>query len=954
MNHNRINRILALVVFLIALVTYVLTVQPSVSFWDCGEFAAVAYGLEVPHPPGAPLWTLVGRFAMMIPYVSDVGLRLNIISNLLSALAIMFLYLVSVRLIIQWRSVPKSLTDALIVYGSSAVGALTLTFSDTFWFNAVEAEVYAGSIFFVAIVAWLGMVWYEKANTPRSEKYLLMAAYLIGLSIGIHQLSLLAYFTIGLLIYFKYYEYNPAWRDFPKTEFRFRGTTSRNASLNFKSFVTACIVIALSFFVIYPGVVEWLPSILDGELRIGSTHIEDSVILQLLPLFIVIGIIYGIYYSVQHKKKVLNLALTSILLILIGYSTYALILIRAEAKPPINENNPDNLARFVSYMGREQYGESPPIFKRRWTNEPEKVARFKNYKSDWDYFLSYQLNHMYLRYFGFNFIGRSGDIQDAPVEWFGDHSKDSTVSPKGFPARYYAIPLVLGLLGVFYHFRKDWKLALAFLALFITTGLALVVYFNMQNPQPRERDYFYVGSFFVFAMWVGFGVSAILEYFEQNLKQSKLLSTVLGGLLGVFLFIVPVNMAVQNWFTHDRSRNYVPWDLSYNTLQSCEKDAVLFTNGDNDTFPLWYLQEVEGIRTDIRVVNLSLVNTEWYIMQLKNEEPHGAKKVAFTFNDAQIREISHSGGMFWETKDVSLQVPRKVLEEFGVTDTSVLNSEKITFRMPSTYPGGMKAIRTQDAMVRSIIEANKWERPIYFAVTVAREARIGLDEYLRMEGLALRVTPNRRNIGGEAEYISRQAMEAHLMNEPQVFYREPHKGFKFRGLNDSTIYFDENVQRLCGNYRQAFLSLAVHYLNVEKNNEKVIQVLDKMEEKLPRRFIYMEYPLLYSIANIYNRAGRQDIYAELLNEVEQKCLVAIEKNPNDIASSYWNPYSVLLDVYRNTEQHQKEMDLWMKIAAAYPDDPAVKQRIAELQAQINAQKNSSQRDSMKQMNSQKN
>jgi hypothetical protein len=892
--------------------TYILTVQPSVSFWDCGELSATAAKMEVPHQPGAPLWTLISRFVMMIPYAADLGLRVNLAANLLSALAVMFLYLISVRLIVQWRGFPKTMVDAIVAYGSSAIGAMVLTFSDTFWFNAVESEVYAGSMFFVLIVVWLGCVWYDKSNAPGSEKYLLIAAYLVGLSIGVHQLSLMVYFTIGLLIYFRKYDYT------------------------FKSFLTASIIVALSFFIIYPGVVEWLPSLLDGDLRIGSTHIQDSVIVQFLPVFVVVGVIYGIYYSVKHKKRTLNIAFTSVLLILLGYSTYTLIIIRAAAKPAINMSNPDNMSRFVSYIGREQFGAQPPIMKRRWSDEPDKAARFKNYKSDLDYFWSYQLDHMYLRYFGFNFVGRSGDIQDARVEWFGDHSKESTASPKGFPSRYFAIPLLLGIIGAFYHFRKDWKPALAFMALFVTTGIALVVYFNMQNPQPRERDYFYVASFGVFALWVGFGVSAILEFFEENLKQSKALKPALGSILGLLVFIVPVNMAVQNWHTHDRSKNFVPWDLSYNTLQSCEKDAVLFTNGDNDTYPLWYLQEVEDIRTDVRVVNLSLLNTDWHILQLKNEQPHGSKKVNFTLSDAQILDIARQGGMLWEAKDVVLPVPRKALEEFGVTDTSVLRSEKITFRMPSTYPGEMKAIRTQDAMVKSLIEANKWERPIYFAVTVGTDGRIGLDEYLRMEGLAMRITPNRRNVG-ETEYVSREAMEAHLMNEIDGFYREPHKGFKFRGLNDSTIYFDENVHRLCGNFRQAFLSLAIHYLNVEKNNEKAVQVLDRMDEKLPRKLIHMDYRLMYSIANLYNRAGRRDLYLSMLDDVGRDCEAAIQRNPNDIGSSYWNPYNILLDVYKNKKDYTKEMNLWTRIATVYPNDPTIKQRMAELQSLINAQ-----------------
>ena len=320
---------------------------------------------------------------------------------------------------------------------------------------------------------------------------------------------------------------------------------------------------------------------------------------------------------------------------------------------------------------------------------------------------------MYLRYFLWNFVGRAGDIQDAPVAFIKAESGWGKASE--FPNKYFALPLLLGLFGLYYHYRKDWKMFLSYLALFIVTGLGLAVYLNMPEPQPRERDYVFVGSFFAFAIWVGIGVSGLIELVAEAIK-TEIRKVYAIAVLGVSIFVVPFNMLVQNWDDHDRSGNYVPWDYSYNLLQSCEKDAILFTNGDNDTFPLWYLQVVEGVRRDVRVVNLSLLNTDWYILQLKHEEPYGAKKVPISLSDNIIRRL---GLVQWEPRDVSIPVSREVYEKFGIKDTAIINQGKITFRMPNTIQfGEIKAIRVQDIMVRDIIETNKWERPIYFAVPV--------------------------------------------------------------------------------------------------------------------------------------------------------------------------------------------------------------------------------------------
>ncbi len=558
---------------------------------------------------------------MILPFVGDFALRINLISVITSALAVMFLYLISVRLIIRWRGIPKTTIDYLIVYGSSVIGALTFNFTDTFWFSAVEAEVYAAAMFFLSATTYLILRWYEEAGHPGNERYLYLIAYLMGLSLGVHQLSILSYFTIGLIVYYRYKE------------------------VTLKSFLIYTVIISATFLILWPGLINYFPDMLDGSFSLGPIDVEDSDIVRYMPLIISLATIYGVYYTYKHKKRILNIAFTSVLLVIIGYTTYTQVVIRAGSHPPINENNPDNMERFVYYMNRSQYGEQPSITNRRWSTEQYHQQMYLKYSSDTDYFLRYQIYHMYLRYLGWNFVGKAGDLQDAPVVVFNSEGK--WFDSPGFPNRYLAIPLIIGVLGLVYHFQKDWKFALAFLVLFGMLGIVLAVYFNMAEPQPRERDYFFVGSFFVFALWIGFGITAILEWLEKNVKQSNIISpvTLLGCSVAIAMLILPINMGWQNWYDHNRHGNYMPWDMSYNMLQSCEKNAILFTGGDNDTFPLWYLQEVEGVRTDIRIVNLSLVNTDWYIQQLKHERPHGADTVTINMSDESIKRVATTGGM---------------------------------------------------------------------------------------------------------------------------------------------------------------------------------------------------------------------------------------------------------------------------------------------------------------------
>ncbi len=474
MEYRKVNRFVALGVFLVSLATYVVTLSPTVVFWDVGEFCAAAFSLQVPHPPGAPLFLILARVASMIPFTSDFAVRMHFISGLASAIACMILYLLAVRFILKWREEPRTPYDQTVVFGSAAIGALSMTFSPTFWFNAVEAEVYGMSMLFVSGIIWLGLRWYDQAGTERKDAYLLLIFYIVGLSVGVHLLALLALFPVMLLYYHRHYEFST------RTFLIFGGVS------------------LIIFAVVYLGVVKALPSLLDGEF--GGAKSE---FFTYLPFILLGAAIYGVYESIKRQNRVLNVVLLSFLFIVLGYSTYAVVYIRANAGPPMNENDPSTMARLVSYINRDQYGEAP-LIDRRWNAEPEQQAAHKKYSSDMEYFLKYQLDHMYLRYFGWNFIGSEGDFKEAGVDW----------------KQLYGIPLFLGLLGAFYHWRKDWKMASVATAAFLVLGFALVVYFNMQEPQPRERDYFYVGSFFIFSMWIGIGVLGIVDWVKARFQAS--------------------------------------------------------------------------------------------------------------------------------------------------------------------------------------------------------------------------------------------------------------------------------------------------------------------------------------------------------------------------------------------------------------------------------------------------
>lgn len=885
MTHPKINRVVAGIVFVVTFAVYLLTLSPTVVFWDVGEFIAAAKMMQVPHPPGSPLFLIGARIAMMIPFASDQAVRAHAFSALLSAVGIMFLYLVIVRMIVNFRRVPGTLAEGITVYGAAVIGALSLGFGTTYWDNSIEAEVYGATMCFLSGIIWLGLRWLDHADEEGSERYLLLVAYLIGLSLGVHLLALLAIFPILMIIYFRKYE------------------------VTFNTFSVFMAVAVVTFAVVYPGIVKVLPGMMDGDWA-G----KKSEVIAYVPWVIIALICYGVYSSYKKRQKMLHLALLSMVLIFFGYTTYTSVIIRSNANPPMNENDPSNLARLTSYLGREQYGNAPLFMPRRYSQEAHQQAIYTNYTSDMDFLVRYQVNHMFIRYLMWNYVGAAGDEQDS-----GWSAKDT-----------WGIPLLVGLLGLYYQFKKDWKMGLVMAAAFVIFGPVLALYQNQQEPQPRERDYFYVGAFFVFSIWIALGVVAIFDYARGFLAGERKQVLLAGAVVGVFAVAIPANLVRINYHEHDRSGNYVAWDYSYNMLQTCEKDAILFTNGDNDTFPLWYLQDVEGVRRDVRIVNLSLVNTNWYVQQMK-AKPYYAEALAvpISLSDSRILNIQP---VMWEPRVIELPVPREVFAKYGVTDTAATSKGKIDWMVKNTLQFGQtKAIRVQDIMVMDIIRTNQWKRPVYFAVTCAPDSKMGLDEYLWFHGLALRLEP--KKVRREDLGLNPEILEKNLFEEPAGFSKTPAYGYKFRGIADPRVYFDENITRLMLNVRSSFIRLAMYHANVDSNMTKAAESLERMEALMPRSKIPMGWELESDLAGFYHRIGKLEKFNELALEVEAEARKLVESGQANM-NSYYNPYRALIDIYEMRGQYKQELEILKDLQSRYyPNDPSLKLRIDVVQKQ---------------------
>src|SRR6056297_125278 len=895
--HRTRNIFFAIFAWITAFIVYTLTVSPTAPFWDPSEYIAVSHTLQVAHPPGSPFFAIVGRLFSMFMPADYVAWSINMIRVVASAFTIMLLYLITIRLIEMFRGPLDNadISDNIGSYGGAQLGAFTLMFSHTHWFNAVEAEMYASSTMLTAFVVWAVLRWSDEYENDYSERWIILISYIFGIGIGVHLLNLLAIFFIALIIYFRIYDFSV------------------------KSFLIAVGASVAAFFALYPITIINIPNI--------ANQISDATYGLIGPFtyiaIILGGLIYGIYYTQKHNKRYLNIILLSYMMIMIGYSSYALILIRSQANPAIDQNDPSTLTEFVKYLSRDQYGTSPlltgytynnrtgnidrtdeTLFPRRHSGQGRHLQYYNNFDSDWDYFWGYQVNHMYLRYFNWNFIGRESDIQDA--SWYSGLT-ESRHHENPANSYYFFFPLILGLIGMIYHFQKDWKRGLSVLALFFLTGLAIIFYLNQTPFEPRERDYAYVGSFFAYAIWVGIGLTGIMELVKQFVGNNKAVSY---GVIAISFVAVPFWMLYQNWESNDRSDRYVPRDYAYNLLNSVEENAILFTNGDNDTFPLWYLQEVEGIRMDVRVVNLSLLNTEWYIKQLRDRKTHEALPLPIRFTDEEIDQMTSQLELH-NPQEIVIPVDKQVLSTVFETDAQQIEADPESFRqtvstdaevdqvllnqirMATSYSlpveelddevrfylegrpagrdqqGNMRYyLQTQDRVILELLRQNQWVRPIYFANTVSRSGLLNLEPYFQFEGKAFRVMPKRRQVGAFGHV------------EPEV-HADRLGQFQFHKWNSPDVYFDENIRRMLGNYRYGFTQLADAYLE-RGDTESAAYWLKYGEDKIPFRNIENDWTVAALYAFRYMRVDEDDRANELAEFIQERLMEDLRYDMRDL------------------------------------------------------------------------
>ncbi|MBN2519056.1 MAG: DUF2723 domain-containing protein [Bacteroidales bacterium] len=948
MNYKKVNTITGWISFAIASVVYLITLESTVSFWDCGEFISAAFKLEVGHPPGAPFFMILGRFFTLFAgeNVENVSVAINALSALASAFTILFLFWTITHLlykIIIRNESSISNSKVILIIGSAFVGAMAYTFSDTFWFSAVEGEVYATSSLFTAFVFWAILKWENESDKKFANRWLIFISYLIGISIGIHLLNLLAIPAIVFVYYFK--KYKP----------------SRKGIIG--ATLISIILLAVIMWGIIPGVIK-VASLFE-LLFVNSFKLPYHSGLLFYIAAITGLLAWGIHYTHKKGKVILNTIILSLTVIIIGYSSYATIMIRSLAEPPMDQNNPDNLFSLLYYLNREQYGDRP-LFKGKYYNAPlvdrkntypfyakingkyeiidystdykyderfttlfprmfseqtdhvevykkwgkikGKPVRVSNYQGKQEirqvptfgenlrFFFSYQLGFMYFRYFMWNFSGRQNDIQGfgnvIHGNWIsgipfidnprlGDQSKlPSELAKNKSRNTYYMLPFLLGLIGIAYQFVKDKKSFTVIALLFVLTGIAIVVYLNQNPNQPRERDYAYAGSFYAYAIWIGMGVAGIASALKTKLSEG--ISASIAILLS-FLF-VPYLMAKENWDDHDRSGRYTARDFASNYLNSCAPNAILFTNGDNDTFPLWYVQEVEGIRTDIRVVNLSYLTADWYIEQL-SRKAYEADPVPFSLTDKQYirgtRDVLPIYNQIKKSVDIRRIMDFVKKDEDKYKTASPFQYNKMTNYFPTNrlalpvnkerilktntvksnieslivdtmkWEIGDSYVLKNRLMIIDLLANNDWERPIYYAITVSSDNYMNLQPYFQLEGLTYRIVPIKGAFNrGEIGRIDTDIMFDNVMNK-----------FKWGGIENENIFLDDNTLKMFSNYRSTFARLAEELLN-EGKKDSCIQVINKCLELMPNNLVPYNYFIMPLIDVMY-KAGMTDKATEI-------------------------------------------------------------------------------------------
>jgi len=927
-SYKKINNILGWAVFVIASAVYILTSEPTMSYWDCGEYIATAFKLEVGHPPGAPLFQLIGRFFSLFAFgdLTHVARMVNTMSALASGFTILFLFwtitMIAKKIILRGSEMTKH--NLYVIMGAGLVGSLAYTFTDSFWFSAVEGEVYAMSSFFTAFVVWAIFKWEEHADEKHAYRWLILIAYMMGLSIGVHLLNLLAIPAITFVYYFKKYP-NPGWKGIAFTS------------------VLSIVILAIVMYLIIPWVIK-LAGLFELFFinAIGLPFNSGTIIYFLLLIGL---IIWGLHYTLKKGKAVWNAVILAFTFIVIGYSTFLLLVIRSNADTPIDENNPENAMYLLAYLNREQYGDWPllsgqyynapvidrtdgnpvyvkdnksgkyivtdkrekviPVFDPRFTTIfprmwDQSEARFEKEYIRWGhvkgvpvqigsgersetrnvpkfsenlaFFWNYQLVHMYYRYFMWNFVGRQNDTQGLGTKVDGNWkcgikfidsmrlgSQDIPESRKSKGDNsFYFLPLLLGLIGVYFTLRNDKQSAWVIFLLFLMTGVAIVLYLNSHSPQPRERDYAFAGSFYAFAIWIGLAVIQLVKWIGKYTGSSIALA-----LSVIFGMGVVTLMAQQGWDDHDRSNRYTSLAIAQDYLNSCAPNAILFTNGDNDTFPLWYAQEVEGFRTDVRVVNLSLLNTEWYIDQMKRKA-YNSDPVPFSMTKEKYRQGNHDVTYLMEDdrlKDTYVDVKalfgiiagddtklKMNTSQIGMVDYFPTSKFMVTYdpatimatgTVPRAFAGRLDTIRWEfkgqaiekaSLMIMDLLATNDWKRPVYFVTTTGTDTYIGLEKYFHLEGLAYHLLPVKAAEGdGQIGEVNTAVMYDNLMNK-----------FKWGNMNKRGVYVDEtnsrmvmNIRGLCGRLADALIR--------EGKADSAKRVLDRCLEELPETAVSYDF-----------------------------------------------------------------------------------------------------------------
>ena len=960
------NRVTAVVVTLIAAVTYILTLEPTASFWDCGEFIASSYKLEVGHPPGNPVFQLFARLFTIFADNMHAAVAVNAFSAICSALTIFFLYLTIVflakRIIKPSDEGTYSLGKAIAIFGSGAVGALAYTFSDTFWFSAVEGEVYAMSSLITALVFWAMTKWYEQADQPYANRWIVLISLLMGLSIGIHLLNLLAIPALVFLYYYKQRE---------------------NGHYSFKEYVKIFLVSVVILAVILFGIIPYLPKFaayfdLFFVNTLGLPFNSGAAFFMLLLLGLCF---WGLFRTMKQGKVFANTVLLCFTMIVIGFSLFTIVIIRSSAKTPTNEYQPDNPFTLVRYLGREQYGSNPLVygqyfdapydieetkywapmgeeyihaegpgdvtympegkmlFPRMWSSDSRHISFYKSYMGNGGhvvkgaehkkptffqnlaFFFDYQMNWMYWRYFMWNFAGRQNDVHSpSPGDpfignWesgisFLDNFRlgDQSAAPgylKDNPAKnhYYMLPLLLGLVGLFFQFGRDKRGCWLTFLMFFMTGIAVVVYLNQPPFQVRERDYAYAGSFYSYSIWIGLAVAAVYSWLEERLKGKE---TVAASAVTVLLLGVPALMAAQNWDDHDRSNRYTAVEMAKNYLNSVGPNGILVTHGDNDTFPLWYAQEVENIRTDVRIANTSLLGTDWHIDQMKyamNESApldltvgpkqylygtnefiyiYDTRDTAFLLSDV-MRIFKHpeaklplTGGKMVDyimSRKFIIPVNKENVLKYGILDEKY--ADMIPDQITLTIPKDKSYLTKPELFMLDLLSNYQWDRPINL-LSMGGDINVGLKEYLMYEGFSYKFVPIKNKMKSTEIGFA----------DPEDLYNKMKNVFSWDALKRTDYFVDyQNFYTFCGvlSQRQIFVNVAKEMLKIG-DSARAIEILDMCQEAVPAEnypldMTYLgfsnEYMVIDMIETYYN-AGAPEKALDLARRMADELFVSTE------------------------------------------------------------------------------